>query len=126
MTAPQLLTWICAALLLQLVLGIGIAVIRHRGTTPGGPAADVHDAPVSPSGAWPGWRAFRVQTREFEDAAKTQCSFYLEPVDGAPLSTFRPGQFVTFSLQVPDADADSVGQARAVTRCYSFVWPKLK
>jgi uncharacterized protein len=116
-TAPQLLTWICAGLLLQLVLGVGVAMVRRRSTTPSVRVADVHDARVSPTGAWPGWRAFRVQTREFEDAAKTQCSFYLEPVDGAPLPTFKPGQFLTFSLQVPDADADSAGQARAVTRC---------
>jgi ferredoxin-NADP reductase len=119
-TAPQLLTWICVALLLQLVLGIGIAAIRHRGAAPGGPAADVHDAPVSPSGAWPGWRAFRVQAREFEDASRTQCSFYLEPVDGAPLPTFKPGQFLTFSLQLPDVEVELKGQVRAVTRCYSL------
>jgi ferredoxin-NADP reductase len=119
-TAPQLLTWICTALLLQFVLGVGIAVGRRRGTAPGVPDADDQLAPAATSGAWPGWRAFRVQTREVEDAAKTQCSFYLEPVDGAPLPEFKPGQFLTFSLQVPDGDAESKEQVRAVTRCYSL------
>jgi uncharacterized protein len=119
-TAPQLLTWICAALLLQVVLGAGIAVVRRRRKTPRVLVAVDQGAPVPPSGAWPGWRAFRVQTREFEDVAKTQCSFYLKPVDGVTLPAFKPGQFLTFSLEVPNGDAESQGQARAVTRCYSL------
>lgn len=106
--------------MLQVVAGIGIAVWQRRGKTPRVPVAEDEGAPMPSSGAWPGWREFRVGTREFEDAAKTQCSFYLEPVDGAPLPEFKPGQFLTFSLEVPDADPQSQGQARAVIRCYSL------
>ena len=32
--------------------------------------------------AWQGLRAFRVTKREDEDAARSQCSFHLQPVDG--------------------------------------------
>jgi hypothetical protein len=71
-------------------------------------------APVQPL-AWPGWREFRVVKREYEDLARTQCSFYLEPVDGVPLSDFMPGQFLTFGLDVSSGDA-----ARTLTRCYSL------
>lgn len=45
---------------------------------------------------WTGWRKFRIARRaeEAEDVA----SFYLEPVDGAALPRFLPGQYI--SLQV--------------------------
>ncbi|POS79348.1 flavohemoglobin [Diaporthe helianthi] len=45
---------------------------------------------------WTGWRKFRIARRakETEDVA----SFYLEPVDGAALPSYLPGQYV--SLQV--------------------------
>jgi hypothetical protein len=73
-----------------------------------------------PGAAWAGWREFRVRARAYEDAAQSQCSFYLEPVDGAPLTTFKPGQFLTFSLDLPDESSDTPGGTRAVTRCYSL------
>lgn len=70
--------------------------------------------------AWAGWREFRVRARAYEDAAQSQCSFYLEPADGAPLPPFKPGQFLTFSLDVFDEDRDAAVNPRAVTRCYSL------
>jgi uncharacterized protein len=77
-------------------------------------------APGHPSGAWSGWREFRVLRREFENAAQTQCSFHLQPVDGAPLTPYQPGQYLTFSLKVPgDVAATSVAE-RSITRCYSL------
>ncbi len=81
---------------------------RRRHTAPAN-----HAAP----GAWAGWRTFRVARRTFEDAAQTQCSFYLEPVDGLPLPAYQPGQFLTFSLPV-GSGAD--GAPRTITRCYSL------
>jgi ferredoxin-NADP reductase len=51
--------------------------------------------------------------RVFEDAAQTQCSFHLQPVDGAVLAPFQPGQYLTFSLKMPEG-------ARDITRCYSL------
>lgn len=111
MTALQLLAYIVAALLIQLALGLGFVVVRWRSAP-----KLVHDqaaepAPLVSTGAWSGWREFRVTRREFEDGAHTQCSFYLEPVDGTPLPAFRPGQFLTFSLPIAD---------RVITRCYSL------
>jgi ferredoxin-NADP reductase len=73
-----------------------------------------------PSGAWPGWRDFRVVRRAFEDAGQTQCSFHLQPVDGKPLTPFLPGQYLTFSLNVPEGLAGAPGSARTITRCYSL------
>lgn len=115
MTAVQLLGWITAALLLQLAVGIGVVVRRRRQAVPPTPPAP-DAAKTRPDLAWEGWREFRVVQRSFEDGARTQCSFYLEPVDGRPLPAFRPGQFLTFSLDV--AAGESAG--RAITRCYSL------
>ncbi len=72
------------------------------------------------SGAWSGWRDFRVVRRNFEDSAKTQCSFYLEPVDSTPLTPFKPGQFLTFQLPVPKSGTTSATVDRPITRCYSL------
>ena len=118
MTAPQLLAWISTALLLQLAAGIAWALWRRAATPAAGqPAA----TPVARSdAAWSGWREFRVVRREYEDPARTQCSFHLQPVDGRPLPPFRPGQFLTFSLNVAAKGDDGVVATRPITRCYSL------
>lgn len=114
MTALLLLAYINAALLLQIVIGFGVWIWRRRRTASRSVAAQV-EAVRLPAGVWPGWRRFRVARCEFEDRAHTQCSFYLEPVNGAPLPPFKPGQFLTFSVPLDDA-----GGARTITRCYSL------
>jgi uncharacterized protein len=108
MTAAVLLTYICTALLVQLVAVICIALWRRRSRASLAPRTPTE---AMPTNGWRGWRELRVVRREFEDAAQAQCSFYLEPVDGAPLPPFLPGQFLTFEL--------STG-AHTVTRCYSL------
>ena len=124
MTAAQLLAYIAVALLLQVVAGVAFAAWRRPsgGSMPA--AAGVEDVVAadagSTPGAWAAWREFRVVRREFEDAAQSQCSFHLQPEDGAPLSPFKPGQYLTFSLKVPDGAAGGSGGTRAVTRCYSL------
>lgn len=115
MTAPQLLTFILAALLAQLAAGIGWTLWRRRGARVA-PFDAADEAPPPTGGAWPGWREFRVAKREYEDRARTQCSFHLEPVDSLPLPPFLPGQFLTFSLQVADDATAPTGATPAVTR----------
>jgi uncharacterized protein len=102
-------------LLLQLALGAGIAWWRLRHAHPD-PAVGVAKAAVEPTpGAWPGWREFRVVRRVYEDGVQSQCSFYLEAVDGVALPPFKPGQFLTFQLPVADH-----GEPRTIIRCYSL------
>jgi hypothetical protein len=118
LTTAQLLTWILAALFLQASVGIGVVIWRRpRPMVDAQLAATPPTRPVS-TAAWPGTREFQVTSRTFEDAALSQCSFYLQPVDGQPLADFRPGQFLTFVLQVLDGARD--GGRRPVTRCYSL------
>ncbi len=117
MTATRLLSWILAVLLVQVLVGVVIALWRRRGKAQ--PAAVTAPPPVAvqAGAAWQGTRAFRVRARGFEDAACTQCSFELEPVDGQPLPAFKPGQFLTFALQLATPGENA---ARTVTRCYSL------
>lgn len=119
MTAAELLGWISAALLLQLAVGIGVVVRRRRMAAPMASARPAATRP-RPDLAWEGWREFRVTQRTFEDAARSQCSFYLQPLDGQPLPAFRPGQFLTFSLDVASSPADDANGRRGITRCYSL------
>ncbi len=110
----------CAAWLLQLAAWAGWAVWRHRSGDARTPPPPEESAPARPAAAWPGWREFRVAGRVYEDEARTQCSFYLQPLDGQALAPFKPGQFLTFALDVAVRGPDGSTASRAITRCYSL------
>jgi len=112
MTALALLVYISTALLLQLVAGLGIFVWRRRVRGPVPELPEALTAPTPCPGAWAGWRDLRVARRDYEDPDHTQCSFYLQSMDGAALPAFRPGQYLTFSLPARGK--------RSLTRCYSL------
>lgn len=119
MTAVQLLALISAALLLQLAVGVGVVLRRRSRVRPEPPVRPPAAKARSPL-AWEGWRTFRVSQRHVEDEAGSQCSFYLQPVDGQRLPEFRPGQFLTFSLEVHDSAVDGTATGASLTRCYSL------
>ncbi len=60
---------------------------------------------------WNGCRKFTVakKVRECEDVH----AFYLKPHDGRPLPAFKPGQYLTFQLDLP-------GRDKPLVRCYSL------
>lgn len=118
MTVIQLLGWISTALLLQLAVGIAWALWRR--TQAREPLVTPSTASARSDAAWQGWREFTVVRREFEDPAQTQCSFYLQPRDGPPLPAFKPGQFLTFSLDLPVESTAKRQPVRTITRCYSL------
>jgi ferredoxin-NADP reductase len=120
MTALQLLAYISAALLFQIAAGAVVLVRRKLAPVAPTPQGNEPEGRANFTGAWSGWRDFRVVRRNFEDAAKSQCSFHLQPVDGALLPPFQPGQYLTFSLQVDDDAPGGSGQRRRLTRCYSL------
>ena len=82
--------------------------------------AEMPPATPASTSAWQGTRDFRVTARSYEDAAGSQCSFCLQPVDGQALPEFRPGQFLTFALDVMPVCSAGSAAARAITRCYSL------
>lgn len=111
MTALALLGIISAALLAQVIAAIIFVALRRKP-----PSVEPIPARAIPAAAWAGLRAFRVRSRDDEDDALTQTSFYLEPIDHQPLARYRAGQFLTFQFELPDAR----GEIRPVTRCYSL------
>lgn len=120
MTALQLLAYISAALLFQIAAGAVVLIWRKHAPVAPTPQRNEPDGRASFTGAWPGWRDFRVVLRNFEDAAKSQCSFHLQPVDAAPLPDFKPGQYLTFALQIAGETNGAMATGGEITRCYSL------
>ncbi len=50
--------------------------------------------------SWTGYRKFAVTRKVVENPCGDICSFYLAPHDGRPLPDFKPGQFLTFELDI--------------------------
>ena len=117
MTAPWLLAAISMAILLQLAIGIGAAFwrLQRRDAVPLPLSSD--DANTMVTGAWAGWREFHIDSDAFEDQFGMQRSLILAPIDGLPLPAFAPGQYLTFSLDLP---ASKTEPKRTIVRCYSL------
>jgi uncharacterized protein len=60
---------------------------------------------------WNGYRKFQVAKKQLE--CENVYSFYLAPHDRKPLPPFKPGQYLTFQLNIP-------GHDRPLIRCYSL------
>ena len=60
---------------------------------------------------WQDWRDFKIVNKKPE--SKEITSFYFQPVDGGELPNYKPGQYLTIQLDIPD-------QPRAVIRTYSL------
>jgi ferredoxin-NADP reductase len=127
MTSLSLLLWIILGVALQLAIFLGISFWRHwlnyHALRSGAAELDLpvtqdisRDEEAAVIATWPGYRTFRVDRRVIEDASQSVCSFYLKPEDGQPLPPFKPGQFLTFRLNIPAAS----GNTEQVMRCYSL------
>ena len=111
MTGSALLLYISTAIILQVLLLGGAGFLRYQAAVRPGAVSSPVAASNTSGASWAGWRDFRVARRAYEDLQHSQCSFYLEPVDGMALPPFKPGQFLTFQLDTP---------GQALTRCYSL------
>jgi hypothetical protein len=114
MTAPLLLAAISAIVLLQVAIGIGVGLWRLRDEEA---ALPIEDDIATTAKAWIGWREFRVERAAFEDNSGSQRSLTLVPVDGQTLPDFAPGQYLTFSLDLPGS---ATMPKRTIIRCYSL------
>ncbi|MCQ0990514.1 NO-inducible flavohemoprotein [Jiella marina] len=61
--------------------------------------AAVYQAIADADGGWTGWRAFRVEAKIRESEVIT--SLVLRPVDGGRVLAHKPGQYLTFWLELP-------------------------
>ena len=63
----------------------------------------LYDEAAAQEGGWRDFRRFRIAHKEPESDIIT--SFYLEPVDGKPVTRHRPGQYTTVRLDFPDGSS---------------------
>jgi nitric oxide dioxygenase len=61
--------------------------------------ASIYRGLAAAPGEWTGWRDFLVESTEPE--SEIIRSFLLVPADGGPVLRHRPGQYLTFALEVP-------------------------
>ena len=61
--------------------------------------AAIYDEQAATPGGWNGYRPFVVDAKVAESDVVT--SFYLDPADGGPLPTFKPGQYITVQVDHP-------------------------
>ncbi|MBP3950822.1 NO-inducible flavohemoprotein [Bacillus suaedae] len=61
--------------------------------------SEMYEETASQYGGWQNFKAFKVTGKVKESSIIT--SFYLEPVDGAPLPAFKAGQYCTVRLALP-------------------------
>ncbi len=86
-------------------------LLRYEVEIAKGVAGDV----ASGDHAWPGYRKFRIQRKVSE--CPGVCSFYLKPHDEKPLPSFKPGQYLTFALNL---QGEGQSAEQKVVRCYSL------
>ncbi|MBP7133494.1 MAG: hypothetical protein RLZZ369_649 [Pseudomonadota bacterium] len=59
-----------------------------------------YDQAATQEGGWTGWRSFRLIAKQPESAEIT--SFEFAPADGGSLPGYRPGQYISVRLPVPE------------------------
>ncbi len=60
-----------------------------------------HEAELAPGG-WEGFREFTIEKKERESDVIT--SFYLKPVDGGKIASFKPGQYISIQAHVEGSE----------------------
>lgn len=60
----------------------------------------IYEANAKKPGGWEGFKTFRIVRKDAQSSIIT--SLYLVPADGAPLPTFKPGQYITVRAATPD------------------------
>jgi ferredoxin-NADP reductase len=132
MTSSKLLFFILSAILIQIAIFAAIAFFRHwisykklDSQKPDGTSmttkkqAEVTNTQTVhlQQPAWDGIREFKVDRKVFEDKSHSACSFYLVPTDGKPLTSYLPGQYLTFEFDIPDPEIQEI---KKIIRCYTI------
>ncbi|MBT2304187.1 NO-inducible flavohemoprotein [Variovorax paradoxus] len=68
----------------------------------------LYDEAAARPGGWRGWRSFVVRRKRKESDVIT--SFFLEPEDGQPLADFKPGQYISVTVDAPRLGQQHVRQ----------------
>lgn len=62
--------------------------------------SDLYQQATQQDGGWTGWRPFRIGKKVQESDEIT--SFYLYPIDGGKVPSYKPGQYISAKLFVPE------------------------
>ncbi|MCJ7840821.1 NO-inducible flavohemoprotein [Lederbergia sp. NSJ-179] len=73
--------------------------------------AELYEKAEEQAGGWKDFKFFRVTNKVQESEVIT--SFYLQPADGKPVPTYKPGQYITVRVQIP-------GEEYTLNRQYSL------
>lgn len=65
-----------------------------------GVEANLYRGAVSKDGGWTGWRPFMIMSKTKESEEIT--SFYLHPTDDGKVADFRPGQYISVRIFLPE------------------------
>lgn len=99
------------ATLLAFVAGAGLGLAVQNSPSPVKSTKQKNAANLNNTNVWTDWRDFKVVKKVPESNEIT--SFYLQPIDKEGLPNFKPGQFLTIKLDIPE-------QTRPVIRTYSL------
>lgn len=72
---------------------------------------EMYDKAEQMDGGWRTFKEFKIVDKVVESDVIT--SFYLKPVDGQPLPTYKPGQYITIRVTIP-------GETYTLNRQYSL------
>ena len=61
---------------------------------------DLYGKQAQAENGWTGWKPFKIVKKEAESSEIT--SFYLAPMDGHALPAYRPGQYISVRVNVPE------------------------
>ncbi|WP_353718399.1 NO-inducible flavohemoprotein [Dyadobacter sp. 676] len=82
------------------LLGAWTAAYNQLAALMSGHEQKLYDEKVTLPGGWSGWRPFVVRKKVRESEEIT--SFYLHPVDGGAVADFKPGQYVSLRIFLPE------------------------
>ena len=99
------------ASLLAFVAGAGVGLVVKDNSSPKSKQVKSNQ---TQDDVWQDWRDFRIARKQVgEGGSQEITSFYFQPIDGGKLADFKPGQFLTIKLDIPEQD-------RPVIRTYSL------
>ena len=70
--------------------------------------AKLYDEAAAKPGGWRGWRDFVVAHRR--DDSEVITTFYLTPKDGHPVAGYKPGQYISLVVDVPELGVQQIRQ----------------
>jgi len=82
------------------LLGAWAVAYQELADLMSGHEQQIYNQKVNEKGGWTGWRPFVVKDKVVESTEIT--SFYLYPADQGPIAGFKPGQYLSLRMFLPE------------------------